>query len=443
MKTAQSRIVTQLAQFTTIVNHTYDEVQANRDQINLISGGILNLTQYIDGHLSQIGQQFQYISQRIDVEVLLTQIEAIGNRYVRAHEAWLHRKENLEAGRLTENILPPSVLTSILSTDDDQLYRMITPIQWYYEHVTITPIWTSDQLIYRTRLPVIAGTRWHYIAFQAWPMPLREWQATVTLPATVLRNTETGELDVSPRCSGARPRVCKRGLISRANAYPCLTRLLDAEPRYDSSCVLTMERRMPMDMVYPQEYNHYILITGGTALVLRCAGESEQSTTLNPGVYRLTLKFPCTLHSDEWTLSSTFQRSLNATLQDRPEKIRINFTISDMFSNISNGDPLIYDLKQMDPVDRKQISVSDFTQPFDFKFTTSKSRYLWHLFWLLLIVVVIIGGVFVYRRYRCRKTESGKNTSNDIPMTIQGAASSVDTTLFQFKGQTNDIEQTQ
>lgn len=46
----QGRLVHQLNQFTTIVNHTYNKIQANRDQINLLSHKMTDLNHHFQVH---------------------------------------------------------------------------------------------------------------------------------------------------------------------------------------------------------------------------------------------------------------------------------------------------------------------------------------------------------------------------------------------------------
>ena len=75
-----------------------------------------------------------------------------------------------------------------------------------------------------------------------------------------------------PQCFGVRPRVCRRGLINHAGIHPCVTWLLAETPTYDPKCVIVIEKRLPLDRVFPVEQNQYILVTDGAELALRCAG---------------------------------------------------------------------------------------------------------------------------------------------------------------------------
>ena len=438
----QGRIYTQMAQFTTIVNHTYDEIQWNRNQINLISSKFSRIVQELDNKIRGLAVKSAARHRRFDMEMLLAQLEDVSRRFVRSHEAWLHRKENLEAGRLTENILPPTVLMEILSQDEEG--QMVSPIQWYYEHAEIIPIWTEKYLVYKTRLPVVLPVQWHYVTLRQWPMPLQEYQAELVLPSTVLRNTETGELDVSPRCYGARPRVCRRGLISRASIHPCLTRLLADVPSYDPQCAVVLQRRFPMDTVHPIEYNKYILVTDGTELALRCAGTPEQRTQITSGVYELTLAYPCYLHAENWRLTPTYQRFINVTLESEVIPLHVNDTIVDMFNAQVAYDPTVFGLADMEPVDRKQITVNDLAQPFGPPMSSNRNK--WHGFWVFLVGVLVAGGVFGWRRHRQHRAsgspteiEMAEVSSNAVPVhTSKRTQETDDTRVFRFTGQSAD-----
>ena len=110
----QKRIVNQLDRFTSVLNHTYDEIQVNRNQINLLTQKLRQLSEVVHHGLSHILQQVKLLSIRVNFEVLISQLEDISHRYVRSHEAWLHRRESLELGKLSENLLPPTVRYCLL-----------------------------------------------------------------------------------------------------------------------------------------------------------------------------------------------------------------------------------------------------------------------------------------------------------------------------------------
>ena len=137
----QGRLIHQFSDFTTIVNHTYDEIQANRDQLDLLSIALYNLSAVVDDRVRSLMERVYQQEARANIEEVLYQLERLGDRYVQAHEAWLHRKENLEAGRLTENILPPLVLQDILDSAAGHASQPVTPLQCMV-------LWTFDSCPY-------------------------------------------------------------------------------------------------------------------------------------------------------------------------------------------------------------------------------------------------------------------------------------------------------
>ncbi len=400
----QDRMLSLMSEFTTVINHTYDEIQTNRNQLNSVRTTLYNLSRRLDSDLSSIVKRIRIQERRTNIEFLLNELDKITQRFVHAHEAFLHRKENLEAGRLTENILPPSVLYDILTSAGQEMAQMIQPIQWYYENTAIIPIWTEDKLIYRTRLPLVDPVPWHHVTIEAWPVPIREWEATVLIPPQVLRDTRTGELDVSPSCHGHRPRICRRGLIHHPSVYACLARLLDVNPGYDETCVVSMKRRVPIDVVHPQIANIYVLITDGTELILRCEGRPERSTNLLSGVYRLVLDYPCSLHGTNWNLLPIFQRRYNISLQAAEVPFTITTSIEDLFSNLTDWNPLVLDLNELDPVDRKQFTFGDLQDDSISPPQRIKNQNIWHSFWAVLFLGLTSGTVWLWRRRRPAQT---------------------------------------
>ena len=103
----QQRIINQLSQFTFVLNHTYDEIHTNRHQINLLSEKLRPFTATVRRDFGHVLQQVKLLSSRVNFEVLVSQLESISHRFVRSYEAWLHRRENLELGKLSESLLPP------------------------------------------------------------------------------------------------------------------------------------------------------------------------------------------------------------------------------------------------------------------------------------------------------------------------------------------------
>ena len=114
--------------------------------------------------------------------------------------------------------------------------QLIRPLQWYYKHATIIPSWTYEHLVYKTQLPVVLPVGWHHVEIQQWPLPLQAFQGHVLLPDAVLRNTETGDLDVPPQfwCKAAGSSAWPDQPCWHT-VHPCVTQLLAEASTYDPS----------------------------------------------------------------------------------------------------------------------------------------------------------------------------------------------------------------
>ena len=106
-----------------------------------------------------------------------------------AHDYWLHRKENLEAGQLTESLLPTEVLRSVLETAAPTLTTIVEPVQWYYENLNVQPLHLERSLVFRVNLPIVETTPYRYLQFAVWPIPLQSGYLHLTLPYSVLHET--------------------------------------------------------------------------------------------------------------------------------------------------------------------------------------------------------------------------------------------------------------
>lgn len=144
-------------------------------------------------------------------------------------------------------------------------------------------------------------------------------------------------------------------------------------------------------------------------------GTLDRPTVITSGVYEVSLDYPCTLFGNEWKMVSVFQRSINVSLVTKNVDFRINQSITDLFEDHYTVDPLVFDLHEMDAVDRRQIVVRDLLQPLGFQKTPSIRKYLWHLFWLLILAVLGTGGV--WGRRHLKRLRSPKSPPNEIEQT--------------------------
>ncbi len=159
-----------------------------------------------------------------------------------------------------------------------------------------------------------------------------------------------------------------------------------------------------------------------------------------PGVYEITLNYPCSLHGNNWTLSSILHRTYNTTLESKSVGFNLSMSLSTMFNVTLELDPNVFDVKDLSPVDRRQIKVSDFLMPGP-KISTKKSVW-WHSFWLLIIAGLAAAVVYARRRYirqrpakpvtEIKLQEVARTEAEPAPVSVDPVSSAV----FQFQATT-------
>ena len=327
----QQKISHDIDKFSSILNHTYDEIIANRKAINHLASNLENFQLSVNDALHTLGSAISQVQFFQQAELLVSEIERFSQQFLQQHNHWHSRKESLELGRLSEHLLPPDVLAEILNTHRPTASEFISPIEWYYSEVRLTPMWSDQLLVFKADLPLVSKIPWSLVSFVSWPHPLGNRFASIDLPARVVRDTSSSLMVINPVCVGDRPKVCYTGSRRDVKSMPCVQSLLQLPPEYHDKCQLRifsdLRDAIPdvdsipdsspavrrQDALVMRAINEYTLITNGTVLTLRCQGKSPVRRTVPPGVYILMLNYPCIIATNGWTLASTPVRAKNFT----------------------------------------------------------------------------------------------------------------------------------
>ena len=148
---------------------------------------------------------------QVELERILEDLELISDAFAHTKTLFHIQVGALEFGRLTEDILPPSVLTDCLShgaASRDSV--MVKPIQWYYRYSTVQPMWgDADYLVFKVVLPLVSDTAYIQYSIRTFPVPLA--------PGSLVRlnaeggygyNTINGYIFQLDKCLGENPTVC-------------------------------------------------------------------------------------------------------------------------------------------------------------------------------------------------------------------------------------------
>ena len=101
----------------------------------------------------------------------------------------------------------------ILSPYESKFGRSIRPLQWYYEFVRIQPVWISDKLVYRMKLPIIGKEQVLMNQLFAFDNYVDKDKVSVLdIESNVVVDKLTGKIMYPFECKGQNPLVCKNNI---------------------------------------------------------------------------------------------------------------------------------------------------------------------------------------------------------------------------------------
>ena len=158
IETVSDRLIKDVNSLAVIINSAYDHMLENRKRINLLTTKFTEAFKLLNKQINSLHSTVRVIYWQGNIDKAITQLELYCRDYLRVYDSWLFERQHMEAGHLTEQLLSRTELLSILASSPNFDAQPVTPIEWYYENVIITPLWMSDQLVYKTVLPLISGT---------------------------------------------------------------------------------------------------------------------------------------------------------------------------------------------------------------------------------------------------------------------------------------------
>lgn len=244
----------------------------------------------------------------VELERVLEDIELVCDAYVEQQELFHRQKAALETGRLTEDLLPLSILNKILikGKAQDRDHTPLDYAEWYYQHVRVTPLWDDKiSVAYQAKLPFVKPVQYLRYFINSWPVPLTN-TSTVRLDVEGVYgyNTLTGDLFYPHNCIGITPMVCSSGALFRGNALRCPRGIISGTD-HRSDCVLLVERTTNDTKIIQVDPNYYVITTWGESYQRRCEGAPEKNVVLKMGVHMLNVSASCSLNGGDWRLAGT------------------------------------------------------------------------------------------------------------------------------------------
>ena len=307
----------------------------------------------------------------------------------------LFKRQRLELtmGHLTRDLLQEQQLREILSQAAGK-YNVIDQLQWYYQFITVTPLWDSqsNNLLYKFELPMLADT--HHLLFNIFthPVPVSNstYKILLDIDPVYALNTETGYLAAPQGCIGHGPLVCQPLVEYSQDNYQCARALITNQPSLAKSCKIKISKHTPHPEVQRVDINEYVFTTWGSQLVTRCSGQPPNYATLGPGAYNLSCNLPCTINSGDWSIQCIDQKQLHRRYSLKQINITAHFNFSTRFnaSMLEHSLPALKLSSELTPI---TTSISQIVLPhLDPKFTIDKSIDVAGIISLVLIAIILI-----------------------------------------------------
>ena len=311
----QKVIVHQVNELTTVLNHTQSAVAFAQEHVNQIGDFITDsLVPKLNRALSKLNYtntKLYRLEKAFFFERIVTSLEQVTTSYIRAVRRYVRQKASLEVGRLTEDILSPYQLKEVLQQATSTTTYPVEPIQWYYEHTHVYPVWGKDTLIYRVKLPLVDGRTYTRYNIVTWPVPYNVSGYSIRLnvgQTDVGLSTTNGDIFHPVGCTGYQPMVCRTGPLYHSHRWGCPRTVIAGEIRHSKSCPVILNQGMNVTQITEVSYGEYVIVTWGEDLHVRCQGGSGNRHRLVPGTYLVTVPPQCVMMGEGYTLTGLIER---------------------------------------------------------------------------------------------------------------------------------------
>ena len=311
----QRAIVHCVNQLTTVLNRTQAAVAWNRHQITKVAAVISNLLvpklNHVITSLNNTNRRLYLLERVVWFERVIGTLEHVTQSHLHLLRTHARQKASLEMGRLTEDILPIFQLRDILTRATTTTTYPITPIQWYYEHAHVYPVWGRDNLVYRVKLPLIDGRQYNRYHIATWPVPYatKGYSIQIQVPHNdVGMSTTNADIFHPTGCIGWKPIACRTGPLFSARQWTCPRILISGDIQRREHCRVILEKHDNLTQVTEISHGEYVVVTWGETFETRCQGRPSVRKTLAAGTYLVAVMPDCVVMGTGVTLTGFIER---------------------------------------------------------------------------------------------------------------------------------------
>ena len=235
-------------------------------------------------------------------------------------EQYHRQRSALESGTLTEDLLAVNVLKDIMAHARTSQRLIIQNLEWYYQYVTVRPMWGNDKMIvFQMELPLVGSTQYVHYTLTPYPVPQSDdTVATFKVAPNIAMNNATGEIMIPRLCRGVQPLVCGQSPSRSGAALQCERGILTNNEIERQTCVLSIEKSSRLDDIWLASENQIVLSTWGDIITKECQGSPALQGELVQGVYTLHLGETCSYKGATWRIRHTPTYTQHVRLKREP-----------------------------------------------------------------------------------------------------------------------------
>ena len=301
------------------VNHTRGILEDNQSHLRALSERISSVGEVLMEGIQSTKQDVVSLKSDISIESLIGEFELYAYYLDRDWDQYHRRREALELGRLTEEILTPDELTYIINQASSA--GLSAPDhRWYYQNLRIEPLWSNEyqsELMFKATIPFVSDVGYLSYQIKSHPYPISNTDfLTFKVKGQIGFNTELGTVFSPKHCIGVDPIICRSGPIYTGNEYQCERGILSGDHKLRDLCEITLTSKND-SMVKETEPGEYIISSRGEQYSLQCPNEREELGEMQAGVNLLRVPAYCVLKFKGFHIDGIMQMSSNITLESK------------------------------------------------------------------------------------------------------------------------------
>lgn len=311
----------------TIFNATRTEIHKNRNAIN----EVINATKSLQRWFVQTTNKLRTDVNSLQVYNLINEKVTLVFEHLNYLMSFSSKQSQqrmaLETGRLHEQLLPRTVLEEVAGLQDGSAVQLITPLDWYYTHIAIQPIYDTNYIAYIVILPLVDSSRYDGLNVQTYPVPLPNSTKMVQIVAEELIavTVHSSEVLTPNQCAGDNPVVCNPP-IKRNSGDSCTHQIAIEGDSVLHACSVAV-RHYPGGYISMVKPNELVLATWGTHITQKCPGGDVTQRTVTGGTFRVQWDGHCTITNPDWSVAGLVTTSYQKNVdQWQPVHIDINIT---------------------------------------------------------------------------------------------------------------------